>query len=561
MSVYPPSVRVCWLLATCCGTALLCLHRALKSQAGQVEGTLDIDLDGQGQGQGQSHSHSQASALPLFSLSAAFLVCYSFIKCRTSITTSSSSSITARLQASPTGKPRAQVPAGDCPCPDLGPDGRRSALETYYDQQMKVSPHVLGHSKAHVTQIVGQLVRVGKREAQEDSTLTFRGDFVQIGSAYEQHKIHSPHNGFDLLVPIRVPQVWCPQPAFELESNVGDTQELPQHLCGAAVCQLKPFLLPSSPPPSSSSPPSPSSPPGGFKKPEGWGKRCKSFSHTFCAPRPDKALCLALSSSLVLKWFHAKMQRCLSVIRYRCQERCSMTLSVEDDSLTLKLLPKSDYVCCHIAMSVRLIPAVHVGDSVFLVAQPWTRTRSPEPPGSTPAHAKPEALWRVYLPKHEQKLLNWLKEQTPANSCHLKCLQVLKALRDVGCKDLGKKVSAKWSTVLSSHNLKTAMFYLVLKGPLEAWDERFLMERLEDMVRFWRERLRQQRLMHFFLGNKKVPDFLTVPRQIKEALPVNLLAGFDAALLDLVSVQLLETWNCSHLKMKLTHHKHLPRNH
>lgn len=102
---------------------------------------------------------------------------------------------------------------------------------------------------------------------------------------------------------------------------------------------------------------------------------------------------------------------------------------------------------------------------------------------------------------------------------------------------------------------------MLLKGPLEAWDEKFLMERLEDLVTFWRERLQKQELMHFFLGNKNVPDFLTVPKKIKEAAPVNLLAGFDTVLLDMVSFQLLNTWDSAHVIMKLNPHKHCLRKH
>ncbi|XP_051877887.1 inositol 1,4,5-trisphosphate receptor-interacting protein-like 2 [Pristis pectinata] len=484
MSVHSPSGRVFGLLATCLCTAFLCLHQVLRGEQ-QTEPAGSPDTE-------------EAGASPLFRFSLAFLVCYCLLKyCLWS----------APRQASHL--------RGAAPAP-----ARKVVLETYYEHQLKLSPHVLGHSKSHVTKIVSELVKVGKAEHQ-DFTLTFRGDFVQIGSAYEQHKINSP-DCFDVLVPIKVPQLLKLEPAFDIGRN-----ELPFNLRGTAVCRLKPSCS------------------------SEWSKYRKNFGDCFCVHFQKKSV---LSSTQVLRWFYSKMHRCLNVIRYQCEERCSLTLSVVNDQLILKLLPKSDYVCCHISMSVRLIPAVHVGDSVFLVAQPWTSTESALGP------LKPEAFWHVYLSKHEQKFLNWLKVQTPVNSCHLKCLQILKALRDVGCKDFDQEFSVQWNTILCSYNMKTALFHLLLKGPLDAWDEKFLMERLEDLIKFWRERLQKQELMHFFLGNKNIPDFLTVPRKIKDVLPVNLLAGFDAALLDMVSFQLLNTWNRAHQIMKLNNHKHWPRN-
>ncbi|XP_078095986.1 inositol 1,4,5-trisphosphate receptor-interacting protein-like 2 [Mustelus asterias] len=477
------NVPVLWLLLTCCCAVFLCLHQLITQQ--QDRGAPD----------------SEPGSFPLFSSSVAFLLCYFVIKL---------------WCWSPPARqcPPLRLPAAAHSQPD-----RRGQLEAYYQHQLKLSPHVLGHSKAHVTKIVSELVKVGKTE-HEDCSLTFRGDCVQIGSAYEQHKIYSP-DCFDLLVPIKVPQLLKLEPAFQLPGR-----EVPFHLAGTALCKLK-----------------------ASSKSQSSSKHRREFNQSFCAHFQKEP---ALSSAEVLRWFHNKMHRCLNVIRYQCEERCSVTLSVLNQQLILKLLPRSDYVCCHIAMSVRLIPAIHVGDSVFLVSQPCS--------AGLPRPLRQEAFWYVYLSKHEQKFLNWLKVQTPNNSCHLKCLQIMKALRDLGGKEFEQEFAVQWNTILCTYNIKTALFHLLWKGPLEAWDEQFLMERLEDLVRFWRERLQKQELMHFFLGNKNVPEFLTVPRKIKEVLPVNLLAGFDAALLDLVSFQLLKMWNHAHLLMKLNCHKHLPRN-
>ncbi|XP_006007767.1 inositol 1,4,5-trisphosphate receptor-interacting protein-like 2 [Latimeria chalumnae] len=480
MPVYSVNLKVFWPLVTCLCTAVLCLYHALWKGRGASEGCQE---DG-------------TSSFPLFKLSLVFLICYFFIKyC---------AGQDDRLLA------RAALRS------DLQEQAKRSLLETYYQSRVRLSPHLLGHSKAHVAQIVSELIKVGRSEPQEAS-LIFRGDYIQIGSAYEQHMIHSP-DCFDILVPLKLP------PNLRTEPLLGASLGLPGPGRGEAICRLE-----------------------APRKSE-WGKGLKSFGACFCTEGQKKRHHRHLSPALVLKWFHLKMQRCLSVIKYRFEERCLISLSVVEDRLILNILPRSDYICCHIFLAVRLIPAIHIGDSIFLVAQPWTRTDPHPSPRS-------EAVWAVNFSKLEQKFLSWVKAQAPANSCHLKCLQILKALRDAKCQDFNKNFSAKWNVALSSYALKTALFYLLLKGPLEAWDGKFLMERLEEFVRFLVESFQNQVLMHFFLGNSKPPESLSVPKLIKEACPVNLLAHFDTPILELVSLQLLSAWAHVHKVLKVDNQK------
>ncbi|NXM95804.1 IPIL2 protein, partial [Sylvia borin] len=358
------------------------------------------------------------------------------------------------------------------------------------------SPHVLGHSKAHVGRGVAELVRAAKAQGLQPGplALSLRGDFVRIGSAYEQHKVRSP-DCFDILVPLRLPPHLEPQP--RRADGLGP--------CGAFVC--------------------------GLWARDGWTRRCRPFAEGFCVELQGRS---HLSSGLVLRWFQGHLQRCLGAVRYRLQERCRVSLSAcPGQPPTLHILPCSDYVCCHISMAVRLIPAIPLGDALYLTALP------PEGPRGSPA---PEALWGLNASRQEQRLLGWLKEQAPAASCHLKCLQILKGLRDLRRHGLEEPFCSQWGRVLSSYLLKTALFSLVLRGPLEAWDERFLVERLEDLVVYLRDCLRKQVLMDFFLGNTSVPEAVALPRFLKEAAPVNLLSAFDGPTLDLVAFQLISTW-------------------
>ncbi|NXT27913.1 IPIL2 protein, partial [Syrrhaptes paradoxus] len=369
-------------------------------------------------------------------------------------------------------------------------------LESFYARQLRLSPHVLGHSKAHVGRVVAELVRAAKAQGLQPGPLALclRGDFVRIGSAYEQHKVRSP-DCFDILVPLRLPPHLQPQP----RCADGPASR------GAFLCELRTGA--------------------------GWPRRYRPFAEGFCVELQGRS---HLSSGLVLRWFQGHLQRCLGAVRYRLQERCRISLSASPGRPpTLHIVPCSDYVCCHISMAVRLIPAIPLGDALYLTALP------PEDPQ---APHVPEALWGLNASRQEQRLLSWLKEQAPASSCHLKCLQILKGLRDLRGRGLEEPFCSQWGRVLSSYVLKTALFSLLLRGPLEAWDERFLVERLEDLVLYLRDCLRKQVLMHFFLGNASLPDAVTLPRFLKEATPVNLLATFDGPTLDLVAFQLINTW-------------------
>lgn len=181
-------------------------------------------------------------------------------------------------------------------------------------------------------------------------------------------------------------------------------------------------------------------------------------------------------------------------------------------------------------MGVRLIPALPLGDSAFLVTSPGAQ------------HS--EDLWTVYFPKQEQKLLGWLKAKLPASSCHLKCLQLFKEVRDLGGQTFDQKARAEWKGVLSSYALKTAWLRLLLSTPSEAWEDRHLMDRMEDLLRFLRDGLQTRSLCHLLLGgdNGLLPESVTLPKIVKETVPSNLWAEFSAETLDLVAARLSYSW-------------------
>ncbi|XP_008046133.1 inositol 1,4,5-trisphosphate receptor-interacting protein-like 2 [Carlito syrichta] len=400
-------------------------------------------------------------------------------------------------------------------------------LESYYEHEVRLSPHVLGHSKAHVSRIVGELVRAGRARGSPGPipggalALAFRGDFIQVGSAYEQHKIRRP-DGFDVLVPLRLP----PMVALEPRS-LGAEPALAPAFRACFVCALK-------------APPSPSGASGGH-----WLRDCKPFADGFCVDVHGRR---HLSAALVLRWFQSHLQRSLATVRYSLEGRCRVTLTPGglEQSPTLHILPcRTDYGCCRLSMAVRLIPAVHVGDGVFLVAPP-----PPPLPGGPlselPGGLRAEALWGVNTARQEQKLLGWLQERAPPGACYLKCLQLLKALRDLGARGLDSAAATQWGRILSSYVLKTALLAVLLrKGSLaQSWDETHLNECLEELVQYLRDcLLRRHTLFHCVLGpGGAAAEVGPLPKVLREAAPVDVLAAFDPQARELAAARLLSTW-------------------
>lgn len=497
MSVhYTLNLRVFWPLVTGLCTALVCLYHVLRGSGGARAEPPD-GADG---------------GFPLLKVGVLLLLGYVLLRCRHAV----------RQRFLP-GAPRLGGHSALSPRhlrePSLG-----ILLESYYEHEVRLSPHVLGHSKAHVSRIVGELVRAGRARGSPGPipggplALAFRGDFIQVGSAYEQHKIRRP-DSFDVLVPLRLPPLVALEPR-----SLGSEPALSPALHGSFVCALK-------------------APPGASGGP--WLRDCKPFADGFCVEVRGRR---HLSATLVLRWFQSHLQRSLATVRYSLEGRCRVTLTPggAEQPPTLHILPcRTDYGCCRLSMAVRLIPAVHLGDGVFLVAPPAPPSPS-GPPAELPGGLRADALWSVNTARQEQKLLGWLQDRAPPGACYLKCLQLLKALRDLGARGLDPMAATQWGRILSSYVLKTALLAALLReGAAErAWDEEHLLRRLEELVQFLRDcLLRRQTLFHCVLGpGGAAAEVGPLPKALREAAAVDLLAPFDWQARELAAARLLSTW-------------------
>ncbi|XP_041738099.2 inositol 1,4,5-trisphosphate receptor-interacting protein-like 2 [Coregonus clupeaformis] len=602
MSVYTLNLRVFWPLLTCVLTGLVLHHHIthwLSSESGPESGP----DPGYEVGTEPCSDQGPPVLLSLIKLLLACILCYLFIRyCSTH----------------PGGAQRVPLEAAD----GALKSGRREVLEDYYERWVRLSPHVLGHSKAHVAKLVGELVRAGRATGGiPESSLAFRGDFLQVGSSYEEHKVGAP-DYYDILVPLKVPRELRLEPRVhrgerrengrksekgnrmrvrsskvkdvpkddskveeKMEVNEEGKEDLKEEVkeemkgecsedggwSGVPRCSLE------------------------MPRRSDWVRKHRNFTDTFLRLHPSQGTperslrsssgvtagsgggggggVYRLTPDSVLRWFYPAVQRCLATVRYPFEQRCTLSLTLADDRVQLRLTPRSDYVCCHISMAIRLLPAIPLGDGVYLV--PMETTASVEMT-NTDQHQDPQNqekdLWTIFFPRQEQRLLGWLRGRSPQPSCHLKVLQLTKALRDLGGQALDSNQGALWRSVLSSYTLKTAWLRLLLSSPAEAWEERHLVARMEELVRSLRESLQNRVLDHLFLGSDSgsiLPDSVALPKLVKEAVgaplggPVegsgrrlggsagNLWAGVDPASLDLVSGRLAYAWSHLHRLIRL----------
>ncbi|KAM4634168.1 inositol 1,4,5-trisphosphate receptor-interacting protein-like 2 [Polymixia lowei] len=567
MSVYTLNLRVFWPLFTCVLTGLVVLHH----MSHRLSPEMSPDPGHEPGTEGCSHPGPPV-LLSLAKLLLAIALCFLFIRyCSTHPGRAGKGTLGLASV-----HPKSSAP-------------RHELLEDYYNRWVRLSPHVVGHSKANVAKLIGDLVRAGRTNVPPESSLAFRGDFLQVGSSYEEHKVGSP-DCFDILVPLRVPRglkldprvIWGEEVAEgkrdqkedtkageregskeeEVEKEVGkdeavmsreedDGKKEEDKLGPVPKCSLE---VPSR---------------------DEWVRKHRSFTDSFLQLHPQGSAersspesrggatgskAYRLNPECVLRWFYPAVQRCLAAVRYPYEQRCTLSLTLSEERVQLRLTPRSDYVCCHISMVIRLLPALPLGDGLYLVPADAAALSG----SSTKMKGFEEKdLWMLYFPRHEQRLLGWLRARVPQSSCHLKCLQLIKAIRDLGAQALDSQGAALWRSVLSSYVLKTAWLRLLLSTPPEAWEECHLVARLEDLLRSLREHLQKRAVAHLFLGGKSstglLPDSVLLPKLVKEVAAAgrggsggNLWAGVPPASLDLVSGRLAYAWTHLHRLIRLS---------
>ncbi|NWX19106.1 IPIL1 protein, partial [Aegotheles bennettii] len=120
----------------------------------------------------------------------------------------------------------------------------------------------------------------------------------------------------------------------------------------------------------------------------------------------------------------------------------------------------------------------------------------------------PSTTWPESYAVAESKFFKHMARRALRDSFHLKCLRLCTHIL-VG-------------TGFSSYTLKTVVMHLLTTTPMSDWHRRDFLLRLQHIMWYLRCCLEQRCLEHFFFGNEKVPEEISLPLDLQMAKPLNL---------------------------------------
>ncbi|XP_068048314.1 inositol 1,4,5-trisphosphate receptor-interacting protein-like 1 [Anomalospiza imberbis] len=215
-----------------------------------------------------------------------------------------------------------------------------------------------------------------------------------------------------------------------------------------------------------------------------------SLLHTLCTGP-------YLDGEKIALWFQTSVISAWSVVPQSCHY--SMKVLPSCRSCKMKLMKASGR-----SLFVETVFSVQQGDSdIFLSTQP------------TEAQLPPSTTWLESYAVAEAKFFRQVAMQAPPRSCHLKCLRL--------CARLLK------GSGLSIYALKTTVMHLLTLIPLSEWQHKYLLMRVDDIMRYLRCCLEEKCLKHFFFDNEDMPKEIFLPPAFQEAQPLNLFLAQDPA--------------------------------
>ncbi|NWX37256.1 IPIL1 protein, partial [Notiomystis cincta] len=208
-----------------------------------------------------------------------------------------------------------------------------------------------------------------------------------------------------------------------------------------------------------------------------------SLLHTLCTGP-------YLDVEKITVWFQTFVISAWSVVPQSCHY--SVKVLPSSRSCKMKLSKASGG-----SLFVEVIFSVQQGDSdIFLSSQP------------TEARLPPSTMWLESCAVAEAKFFRHIARQAPPHSCHLKCLRLCARLLE------GSRISV--------YALKTTVMHLLTLIPLSEWQNKYLLMRVDDTMRYLRCCIEEKCLKHFFFGNGNMPEVISLPPAFQGAQPLNL---------------------------------------
>ncbi|XP_043942169.1 inositol 1,4,5-trisphosphate receptor-interacting protein-like [Protopterus annectens] len=184
---------------------------------------------------------------------------------------------------------------------------------------------------------------------------------------------------------------------------------------------------------------------------------------------------------------------------------------------------------------VDLVPALK-DDSIYLLAKIYG--------GQFEAGHCQDLLWTLSFSVQEKAFLEQKDLTLPKNACHKRTLQILKYLKQ---EKRNLETPPLWCRTLSSYHLKTLWLHQLQKTPEGQWQEKFLEERVLQLLDHLIHTLELQTLHHFFLGNTKLikqAGSLCIPKHfLRKGLKYNLYDEIDHSIIVQSIQELMELQN------------------
>ncbi|XP_033895742.3 inositol 1,4,5-trisphosphate receptor-interacting protein-like [Acipenser ruthenus] len=321
-------------------------------------------------------------------------------------------------------------------------------LEDLYARKVTFSDSELFRYREFAEQVVLTLLQEVQKQ-RRDGDPVIGSKPIGTGSAFEGVKV-KPELEFDFMVPIQnnMDQIIFCDTDWNVPSRFGivKTGSQPQAILHQASKWKKP---------------------GDFET-----KFCKHVS----------SYGLLLSAEKIRQWFQSLSDRTLPALR---QIFPGSTFRFQQHGPARNLILTKDGK----ELNIDIVPAIKY-ENAFLVAKQC----------SSQIILPNEVTWRLSLSTSERDFFKEMKRILPYNSCHLKCLQILKYLRE---NDDQLYPSSQFTHGLQSYYLKTALFHLVMESPPQAWAAGCLEQRLREMIDYLIDRMVDGNIPHIFLGNQR----------------------------------------------------------
>uniref|UniRef100_A0A8C9QKR2 Inositol 1,4,5-trisphosphate receptor-interacting protein n=1 Tax=Spermophilus dauricus TaxID=99837 RepID=A0A8C9QKR2_SPEDA len=232
---------------------------------------------------------------------------------------------------------------------------------------------------------------------------------------------------------------------------------------------------------------------------------CREMEDLLCAPESPY-----LDTMRVMKWFQTALTKAWQRIAHKFD--FDLAFGQLDTPGSLKIMFRSGK-----AIPFNLIPVIQSDNSDLHFVSHLPRELSGETPASS-------TDWLLSFAVYEQHFLRITSKGLPEGACHLSCLQIASFLLS---KQSGMEgACGLGASGLSTYHLKTSLMHLLLSRKASDWKAEQLHSRLQELLCFLEKSLLEKKLLHFFVGNRKVPEALGLPEAVRRAEPLNLFRPF-----------------------------------